>query len=81
MKNISKLTAEKNKEPAYTLVRFKNWKKAPNCLKDHQNSNCHKEVATLAVIFNRQTKIGIYFISKNDERYNQFGRFTETDFI
>ena len=38
MKNVSKLTAEKNKEPAYTSVGFKNWKKAPDCFKDHQNS-------------------------------------------
>ena len=29
MKNVSKVTAEKNKEPAYTSVGFKNWKKAP----------------------------------------------------
>ena len=39
MKNVSKLTAEKNKEPAYTSDGFKNWKKEPECFKDHQNSN------------------------------------------
>ena len=50
MKNVSKLTAEKNKEPAYTSVGFENWKKAPECFKDHQNSKCHKRSATLAVI-------------------------------
>ena len=50
MKNISKLTAEKNKEPTYTSIEFKNWKKAPECFKDHQNSKYHKEAAILAVI-------------------------------
>ena len=50
MKNVSKLTAEKNKEPAYTSVGFENCKKGPECFKDHQNSKCHKETATLAVI-------------------------------
>ena len=62
------MTAEKNKETAYTSVGFKNWKKAPEFFKDNRNSKCHKEVATLAVW------------TKYDERY-QFGRFTEVDFI
>ena len=44
MENLSK------KEPAYISVGFENWKKAPECFKDHQNSKCHKEAATLAVI-------------------------------
>ena len=47
----TKLTAEKNKEPANTSLGFKNWKKAAECFKDHQNSKCHKGAATLAVIF------------------------------
>ena len=50
MKNLSKLTAEKNKEPAYTLIGFKNWKIDPECFKDHQNSKCHKGTATLEII-------------------------------
>ena len=50
MKNLSKLTAEKNKQPAYMSVGFKNWKKTPERFKDHQNSKCHKGAATLAVI-------------------------------
>ena len=29
IKNVSKLAAEKNKQPTYTSVGFKNWKKAP----------------------------------------------------
>ena len=43
MKKVSKLTAGKNKEPAYISVEFKNWKKTPERFKDHQNSKCHKE--------------------------------------
>ena len=43
MKKVSKLTAGKNKEPAYISVEFKNWKKTPEGFKDHQNSKCHKE--------------------------------------
>ena len=50
MKNVSKLTAEKNKEPAYISFGFKNWEKATECFKDQQNSKRHKEAATLAVI-------------------------------
>ena len=50
MKKVSKQTAEKNKEPAYTSVELKNWKKAPECFKDHQNSKSHKGTATLTVI-------------------------------
>lgn len=38
MKHKTKLTAEKNEDPAYISVGFKNWKKAPDCFKDHQNS-------------------------------------------
>ena len=48
MKNVSKLTAEKNKEPESVL--FKNWEKAPECFKDHQSSKYYKGVASLAVI-------------------------------
>ena len=44
MENLSK------KEPACISVGFENWKKTPECFKDHQNSKCHKEAATLAVI-------------------------------
>ena len=50
IKNLSKLTAGKIKEPAYTLIGFKNWKKAPECFKDHQNSKFHKGAATLEII-------------------------------
>ena len=55
VKNISKLTEENNKKPAYTSVGFKNWKKVPQCFKDHRNSKCHKATATLAVIIHKQT--------------------------
>ena len=54
MKNVSKLTSEKNKEPAYISFGFKNWKKATECFKDQQNSKRHNEAATLAVIIYRQ---------------------------
>ena len=51
MKNVSKLTGtEKNKEPAYISVGFKNWKKAPECFKEHQNNKCRKVSATLEII-------------------------------
>ena len=51
MEIVPKLTAEKNKEPEYTSVGFKNQKKAPECFKDHQkNSKCHKGAATSVVI-------------------------------
>ena len=50
MKKISKLKGEKNKEPAYTSIGFKNWKKASECFKNHQNSKCHKGAVTLAFI-------------------------------
>ena len=74
MKNLSKQKAEKNKELAYISVGFKNWKKVPECFKDHQNSKCYKEAAILAVITYRQTrkldlcKIGNDLISKNHKR-------------
>ena len=51
MKHKSKLTAEKNKEPAYISVGFKNWKKTPDCFKDHQNSKCHSGASTFEIIF------------------------------
>ena len=50
MKHESKLTAEKNKDPAYITNGFKNWKKAPECFKDHQNSKCHRGATTFEVI-------------------------------
>ena len=50
MKNVSKLTTEKNTEPAHTLVRFEDLKNALECFKDHQNSKRYKGAATLAVI-------------------------------
>ena len=51
MKNVSKLTGkEKNKEPACISVGFKNWKKGPECFKEHQNSKCHKVSTTLEII-------------------------------
>ena len=50
MKHESKLSAEKNKEPAYISTGFKNWKKAPDCFKDHQNSKCHKGACTFEII-------------------------------
>ena len=51
MKNISKLTGtEKNKELAYVSAGFKNWKKAPECFKQHQNSKCYNVSATLEII-------------------------------
>ena len=56
MKNVSKLTAEKSKGPAYTLVAFKNWEKGTRVFyKDHQNSKCRKEAATLIVTIYGQT--------------------------
>ena len=54
MKNVSKLTAKKSKEPAYISFGFKNWEKATERFKDQQNSKRHKEAATLAVIIYRQ---------------------------
>ena len=50
MKSFSKLTAEGNKEPAFTSIGFKNWKKALDSFKEHQNSKCHKGAVTLEVI-------------------------------
>ena len=50
MKHKSKLTAEKNKESAYISVGFKNWKKAPDCFEDHQNSKCHSGASTFEII-------------------------------
>ena len=35
------LTAEHNKEPAYISTRFRNWKKASRCFKEHEQSKCH----------------------------------------
>ena len=46
MKNVSKLTTEKNTEPAHTLVRFEDLKNALECFKDHQNSKRYKGAAT-----------------------------------
>ena len=43
MKNVSKLTAEKNKEPTYTSVGFRNWKKAKSVLKITKTVNVTKE--------------------------------------
>ena len=36
-----KLLAENNKNLAYISTGFKNWKKAPECFKDHEKSKCH----------------------------------------
>jgi len=37
----AKLTAEHNKDPAYISTGFGNWKKAPKCFKEHEQSKCH----------------------------------------
>ena len=72
MKNVWKLTAEKNKELAYTSVKFKNWKKTLECF----NMITKKVNATKKQQLWKDKldlcKIENDFISKNDERYNQF---------
>ena len=50
MKHSSKLTTEKNKNPAFITAGFKSWHKALECFKDHQNSKCHRGAATFEVI-------------------------------
>ena len=35
------LTAQHKKEPAYISTGFRNWKKAPRCFKEHEQSKCH----------------------------------------
>ena len=40
MKHSSKLTPEKNKDPAFITAGFKSWHKALECFKYHQNSKC-----------------------------------------
>ena len=40
MKHSSKLTTEKNKDPAFITAGFKSWHKALECFKDQQNSKC-----------------------------------------
>ena len=49
MKHSSKLTTEKNKDPAFITARLKSWHKALKCFKDHQNSKSHEGAATLEV--------------------------------
>ena len=72
MKNVWKLTAEKNKELAYTSVKFKNWKKTLECF----NMITKKVNATKKQQLWKDKldlcKIENDFISKNDEHYNQF---------
>ena len=48
-----KLTAEHNKEQAYISEGFRNWKKAPACFKDHEQTKCHKAALTYQVIVPR----------------------------
>ena len=50
MKHSSKLTTEKNKDPAFITAGFKSWHKALECFKDHQKSKCHRGAATFEVI-------------------------------
>ena len=50
MKHSSKLTTEKNKDPAFITAGFKSWHKALKCFKDHQNSKCHSGAANFEVI-------------------------------
>ena len=50
MKHCSKLTTEKNKDPAFITAGFKSWQKVLECFKDHQNSKCHRGGATFEVI-------------------------------
>ena len=50
MKHSSKLTTEKNKNPAFITAGFKSWHKALECFKDHQNSKRHRGAATFEVI-------------------------------
>ena len=49
----SKLTAEHNKDPAYISTGFRNWKKAPKCFKEHEESKCHKAALTYQVVVPR----------------------------
>ena len=77
-------TNRREKRNQHTYRSDKNWKKAPECFKDHQNSKCHKEQQPLQLSFPDKLdlgKIGNDFTSKNDESYNQSGRFTEADSI
>ena len=84
MKNVSKLIAEKNKEPAYTSVGLKIGKRHPSLLKITKTVNATKKQQRWQLSFTDRLdlcKIGNDFISKNNERYNQFERFTEVLFI
>ena len=45
-----KLTAEHNKDPAYISNGFRNWKKAPKCFKEHEQSKCHSAALTYQVV-------------------------------
>ena len=44
------LTAEHNKEPAYISTGFRNWKKAPRCFKEHEQSKCHTAASYQTII-------------------------------
>ena len=66
MKNVSKLTAEENKEPAYKSVGFKNRKKTPNVLKITKTVNAIKKQQPWQLSFTDKLdlcKIGNDFIS------------------
>ena len=51
MVHENRLTAERIlADPAYISEGFKNWKKAPKCFKEHEESKCHKAALTYQVV-------------------------------
>ena len=51
IKNQGKLSAKHNKDPAYVSTGFRNWKKAPKCFKEHEQSKCHTAALVYEVVF------------------------------
>ena len=50
MKHDKDLLSEQNKEQAYISVDFNQWKKAPKCFENQQQTNCHKAAAALRTV-------------------------------
>ena len=51
------LVSERNIEDSYTK-RFSLWKKAPQCFKEHQQTNCHKSAASNHVVIPKCKDVG-----------------------
>ena len=80
--HLQKLDQEKNKEDAFLLTGFRNWKKALANFRDHQQSKCHHAALTLDVTISKcldVIAIATLFAESKCNRKRMFRKFTEND--